>query len=162
LKASFLAHSTASLIVPIELRGRADGGSGRRGRHTGEVFSYITNDTRSCLVGGSSWVAGAGDGAAAVLNSHCRCEPFPCTGSRRNCRSPLCLGVGIEESARATARALKELLARNGAEAMIEQTAAWCRGRTAHNRQPDLDLLMNRTFSLRNSMPGERPSIRNS
>lgn len=57
------------------------------------------------------------------------------------------LGVGLEEfSASHSAKALRELLDRNGAENLIEQTAAWCRQRTRTTGQPDLDFVMNRNF----------------
>jgi hypothetical protein len=57
------------------------------------------------------------------------------------------LGVGPEEfSADHSAKALRELIDRNGAGAMIDQAAAWCKRRTRTTSQPDLDLLMNRNF----------------
>lgn len=57
------------------------------------------------------------------------------------------LGVGLEEfSADHSAKALRELIDRNGAGAMIDQAAAWCRRRTRTTGQADLDLLMNRNF----------------
>jgi hypothetical protein len=57
------------------------------------------------------------------------------------------LGAGIEEfSAAHSAKALRELIDRNGASFMIDQAAAWCKRRTRTTGQPDLDVLMNRNF----------------
>ena len=57
------------------------------------------------------------------------------------------LGAGLEEfSAAHSAKALRELINRNGANFMIDQAAAWCRRRTRATGQPDLDVLMNRNF----------------
>jgi hypothetical protein len=145
LKASFGALDRVT-YVPIELRGERTVGPAPW-VDPGEVFSYITNDTQF------AWsVVHPGSQALVTV------PPLSLTPTADASRSLVLapgetaealfvLGVGIEEfSAAHTARALKELLARNGAEAMIEQTAAWCRGRTRTTGQPDLDLLMNRNF----------------
>lgn len=57
------------------------------------------------------------------------------------------LGVGLEEfSADHSAKALRELVDRYGANAMIDQAAAWCKRRTRTTGHADLDVLMNRNF----------------
>jgi uncharacterized protein len=112
-----------------------------------EVFSYITNDTQfawSLLHPGS--IAQANMPPTA---------PVPAVDAGRSvdlnpgesAEALFILGVGVEEfSAAHNARALNELLQRNGAEAVIENAAAWCRSRTRTTGQADLDLLMNRNF----------------
>jgi hypothetical protein len=57
------------------------------------------------------------------------------------------LGVGLEEySASQAANVLDNSIDRSGIDAIVDQTAAWCRARTRTTGQPDLDLLMNRNF----------------
>ena len=57
------------------------------------------------------------------------------------------IGVGLEEySASQSANVLENAIDRSGIDAIIEQSAAWCRARTRTTGQPDLDLLMNRNF----------------
>jgi uncharacterized protein len=57
------------------------------------------------------------------------------------------IGVGVEEySASQSAQALAETIDREGADAVIEETAAWCRQRSRTTGQPTLDLLMNRNL----------------
>jgi len=57
------------------------------------------------------------------------------------------LGVGLEEySASQSANVLENAIDRAGIDAIIEQTAAWCRARTRTTGQLDLDVLMNRNF----------------
>lgn len=57
------------------------------------------------------------------------------------------LGVGLEEySASQAANVLDNSIDRSGIDAIVGETAAWCRVRTRTTGQPDLDLLMNRNF----------------
>lgn len=57
------------------------------------------------------------------------------------------LGAGTEEfSAPHNAKALREHLDREGPDALIAQTAAWCARRTRSTGDPQLDLLMNRNL----------------
>ncbi len=57
------------------------------------------------------------------------------------------LGAGVEEFAAAhAAKALRELLDREGADALIAETAAWCAKHTRHVDDPKLNLLMNRNL----------------
>jgi uncharacterized protein len=57
------------------------------------------------------------------------------------------LGAGIEEfSAPHNAKALRERLDREGADALISETADWCAKHTRITGDPQLDLLMNRNL----------------
>jgi hypothetical protein len=57
------------------------------------------------------------------------------------------LGAGVEEfSSSHMARALMELLDRDGAEGLIAQTAAWCKARTKTTGDATLDRLMNQNY----------------
>lgn len=57
------------------------------------------------------------------------------------------LGAGIEEfSAPHNAKALRERLDREGADALIADTADWCAKHTRSTGDPQLDLLMNRNL----------------
>jgi hypothetical protein len=57
------------------------------------------------------------------------------------------LSAGLEEfSAPHNGKSLREMLTRNGADAVLADAAAWCRKRTRTTGQPDLDLLMNRNL----------------
>jgi hypothetical protein len=145
LKASFGMLSRVT-YVPIELRGERTVGPAPW-VDPGEVFSYITHDTEFAWSvvhpGSQALVTAPPLSLAPAVDANRQITLAP----GESAESVYILGVGIEEfSAAHTARALKELLARNGAEAMIEQTAAWCRDRTRTTGQPDLDLLMNRNF----------------
>ncbi len=145
LRASFGMLSRVT-YVPVELHGQRTVGEAPWVA-PGEAFSFITHDTLF------SW---------SVIHPGSQAEVTapPLTGSpaldakRQVSLAPgetaealFILGVGVEEfSAAHAARALKELLERNGADGMIEQSAAWCRARTRTTGQPDLDLLMNRNY----------------
>jgi len=54
----------------------------------------------------------------------------------------------LRNSARRSVKALAEELARDDADTLIEQEAAWCRERTRSTGQPDLDLLKARKDTL--------------
>ena len=57
------------------------------------------------------------------------------------------IGAGIEEfSAPHNAKALREMLDREGADALIAETAAWCAKHTRTTGDAKLDLLMNRNL----------------
>ena len=132
--------------VPVELRGERIVGAAPW-VDPAEVFSYITTDT---------------DFAWALLHPGSKANitvpPTTATPSvdasqtktlapGESVESIFVLSAGIEEfSAAHNARALREQIDRNGAEAMIEQTAAWLSKRTRTTGQADLDLLMNRNF----------------
>ncbi|MGB8260543.1 MAG: glycoside hydrolase family 125 protein [Terracidiphilus sp.] len=145
LKASFGSLDRVT-YVPVELRGERTVGAAPWVAPA-EVFSYITHDTQF------SWAL-LHPGSNALVTSP-PLSAVPAVDASRSltlapgesAESLFVLGVGIEEfSAAHATRALRELLDRNGAEGMVEQTAAWCRGRTRTTGQPDLDLLMDRNF----------------
>jgi len=112
-----------------------------------EVFSFITHDTQF------AWSL-IHPGAKAQL-----IEPplavSPTVDAQRSvnvapgetAEADFVLGVGIEEfSASHSAKALREMLDREGADQIINQAASWCRQRTRTTGRADLDLLMNRNF----------------
>ena len=113
----------------------------------GEVFSFATEDTEfawSLIHPGSegqmtepplSATAAADASGTVTLAAGATTES-------------LCVrGVGVEEfSAAHNAKALRELLDREGAEAVLRAATAWCRKRTRTTGEADLDLLMNRNF----------------
>ncbi len=145
LKASFGALDRVT-YVPVELRGERTVGPAPW-VDPGEAFSFITHDTQF------AWSVVHPGSKALVTVPPLSISPAA-DASRSLTLAPgetaealFVLAAGIEEfSAAHNARALKELLLRNGAEAMIEQAASWCRSRTRTTGQPDLDLLMNRNF----------------
>lgn len=112
-----------------------------------EVFPFVTNDTVfawSLIHEGSlahstvppQSLSPALDAQRAVT-----------LGPGETAEANFVLGVGLEEfSADHSAKALRELIDRNGADTMIDQAAAWCKRRTRTTGQGDLDLLMNRNF----------------
>jgi hypothetical protein len=145
LRASFGMLSRVT-YVPVELRGERSVGSAPW-VDPGEAFSFITSDTQfawSIIHPGSQALVTAPPlslAPATEANRQITLAPGE-TGE-----ALFILGVGVEEfSAAHNARALRELLERNGADSIIEQAATWCRARTRTTGQPDLDLLMNRNF----------------
>jgi hypothetical protein len=145
LKSSFgsLARVT---YVPVVLRGERTIGPAPW-VDPGEVYSYITNDTRfawaivhpgskaTITVPPVSVAPQADDARALTL------QPGE-TGE-----ALFVLAVGIEEfSAAHNARSLREMLERHGADALIAETAAWCRARTRTTGHAELDQLMNRNL----------------
>ena len=131
---------------PAELRGERTVGAAPW-VDSAEVFSYLTSDTQF------AWSL-IHPGSIAQINIP-PTTPVPTVDATRSvelnpgesAEGLFILGVGIEEfSASHNAKALKELLEREGADAVIEDAAAWCRSRTRTTGKPDLDLLMNRNF----------------
>jgi hypothetical protein len=113
----------------------------------GEVFSFITHDTQF------AWSVIHPDSQADVTSPPLTAAPASDAKHQmtlapgETTEALFVLGAGVEEfSATHSAKALRELLDRNGAEGMIEQTAAWLKTRTRTTGQPDLDVLMNRNF----------------
>lgn len=132
--------------VPVALRGERTVGQAPW-VSPGEAFSYITTDTHFAwsLIhpGSAADVTAPPVTAVPAANASRTVDLAP----GATAESLFILGVGIEEfSAAHNARALRELLERNGSDAVLEQAAAWCRARTRTTGQPDLDLLMNRNF----------------
>jgi hypothetical protein len=145
VKASFGSLDRVT-YVPVELRGERTVGPAPW-VDPAEVFSYVTHDTQF------SWSLLHPGSKAAVTAPPLSIVPSV-DASRSQTLAPgesvesiFVLAVGIEEfSAAHSARALGELLKRDGAGALIEQTASWLKTRTRTTGKADLDLLMNRNF----------------
>lgn len=131
---------------PVELRGERTAGAAPW-VDSGEVFSYITDDTQfawSLVHPGSEAHVNVPPATAVPTDDTSRTVEL---APGKSVESLFILGAGIEEfSASHNARALRELLDRYGADEMIARTAAWCRNRIRTTGRPDLDLLMNRNF----------------
>jgi len=145
LKSSFgsLARVT---YVPVVLRGeRAIGPA--PWVDPGEAYSYITNDTRfawAIVHPGSKATVTVPPVSVAPQADAARVVTLQPGDSAE---ALYVLAVGIEEfSAAHNARSLREMLERHGADALISDTAAWCRARTRTTGRPDLDRLMNRNL----------------
>jgi hypothetical protein len=145
LRASFGMLSRVT-YVPVELHGQRTVGQAPW-VSPGEAFSFITHDTLF------AWSIIHPDSQADITTPPL--TSAPASDARRQAtlapgettEALFVLGVGVEEfSAAHAGRALRELLERNGAEATIEQTAAWLKARTRTTGKADLDLLMNRNF----------------
>jgi uncharacterized protein len=145
LKSSFgsLARVT---YVPVALRGERTIGPAPW-VDPGEVYSYITNDTRF------AWAI-VHPGSKATISVPPVSVAPQADDSRAMTLQPgetgealFVLAVGIEEfSAAHNARSLREMLERHGADALISDTAAWCRARTRTTGRAELDQLMNRNL----------------
>ncbi len=145
LRASFGMLSRVT-YVPVELRGERTV-SEAPWVAPGEAFSFITHDTQFAWSvihpGSQAEVTAPPLTAAPAVDAKRQVTLAP----GATAEALFVLGVGVEEfSAAHAARALKELLERNGADGMLEQAAAWARTRTRTTGQSDLDLLMNRNF----------------
>jgi hypothetical protein len=145
LKASFGMLSRVT-YVPVELRGERTVGMAPWVA-PGEAFSFITSDTQFAWSiihpGSTAEVTAPPLSASPALDA----KHVATLAPGATTEALFVLGVGVEEfSAAHAARALRELLEREGAEGIIEQTASWLRSRTRTTGQTDLDLLMNRNF----------------
>ena len=113
----------------------------------GEVYSYVTDDTRY------AWAI-VHPGSKATLSMPPVVIAPQADAARTVVLQPgeraealFVLSVGLEEfSAAHSARALREELERNGSDAVIARSAAWCRARTRTTGRPGLDALMNRNL----------------
>ncbi len=113
----------------------------------GSTFSYSTNDTEF------AWSIIHPGSTSEMISPPITPSPSLIT-TRKATIAPgetleanFILGAGIEEfSSSHAARALMELLDRDGATALINQTAEWCRRRTRKVNDPAVDLLMNRNY----------------
>ena len=113
----------------------------------GETFAFVTDDTKFAWAfvhpGSQTTWNGPPAEHAPMSDAHKSVTLAPGSSTEVN----FVLAAGVEEfSAAHNAKALVELLDRNGADALIDEAAAWCRKRTRTTGQPDLDLLMNRNF----------------
>jgi hypothetical protein len=145
LKAAFGSLQRVT-YVPVELHGERSVAMAPW-VDPAEVFSFTTSDT---------------DFAWALLHPGSRAlitmppnTPVPAVDASRDvtlapgesAEALFVLGAGVEEfSAAHYVRALRELLDRDGADAIIDRAAAWLKARTRTTGRPDLDLLMNRNF----------------
>ena len=112
-----------------------------------EVFSFITDDTKFAwsliYPGGTART----DAPPAVFAPTLDAQKTVSIGPGETAEALFILGVGLEEfSGPHNAKALREELDRNGADAVIERSAVWYRQRTRTTGRADLDLLMNRNF----------------
>jgi hypothetical protein len=145
LKATFGSIDRVT-YVPVELRGERTVGAAPW-VDPAEVFSYITTDTDF------AWTL-LHPGSKANITTPPTTPTPAVDASQTKTLAPgesieafFVLAAGIEEfSAAHNARALREQIDRNGAEAVIEQTAEWLSARTRTTGKQDLDLLMNRNF----------------
>lgn len=132
--------------VPVELRGERTV-EAAPWVDAGETFSYITTDTHfawTLLHPGSQASVNAPPTTPAPASDASRTEDL---APGATAESLFVLSGGIEEFSSAhNARALREMLDRYGADAMIARTANWCLARTRTTGRADLDLLMNRNF----------------
>lgn len=113
----------------------------------GEVYSYITDDTHFAwaIVHPGSRATLAMPPATAAPNADAARSVVLQPGE--SAEALFILAVGVEEfSAAHSARALREELERNGSDAVIASTAAWCHARTRTTGRADLDALMNRNL----------------
>jgi hypothetical protein len=145
LRASFGKLNRVT-YVPVELRGERSVGPAPW-VDPGEAFSYVTNDTEFAWAvihpGSTAQVTAPPITTAPAIDA----SRAATLASGETAESLFILGAGIEEfSAAHNARALRELLERDGSDAILERAAAWCRERTKTTGQPDLDLLMNRNY----------------
>ncbi len=145
VRAAFGSLSRVTYL-PVELHGERTVGAAPW-VDEGEVFSYITDDTQyawSLVHPGSKAMVTMPplSGVPAVQASK-----MATLAPEQTVEALYILAPGVEEfSAAHNAKALKELLVRNGADAMIAETAEWCRKRTRTTGKADLDLLMNRNY----------------
>ena len=145
LKAAFGSIDRVT-YVPVELRGERTVGPAPW-VDPAEVFSYITTDTDF------AWTLLHPGSRAQINTPPTTPTPYVDASQTRtlapgeSIESIFVLAAGIEEfSAAHNARALREQIDRNGAEAMIAQTAAWISARKRTTGRANLDLLMNRNF----------------
>jgi hypothetical protein len=145
LKSSFgsLARVT---YVPVVLRGERTIGPAPW-VDPGEVYSYITDDTRfawAIVHPGSKAMITVPPVSVAPQADDARAMTLQ---PGESAEALYVLAVGIEEfSAAHNARALREMLDRHGADALISETAAWCRARTRTTGRVELDQIMNRNL----------------
>lgn len=132
--------------LPVALRGERTVGVSPW-VDSSEVFSFITDDTKFAW----SLIHPGAEGHSVVpplsLSPSVDAQRTVALRPDETAEAIFVLGVGLEEfSAPHSAKALREQIDRDGAERMIDRSAAWCRQRTRTTGRPDLDLLMNRNF----------------
>lgn len=113
----------------------------------GQVFAFTTYDTHfawSLIYPGSSMTRTAPPvSTSPEVEAHKSALLQP----GQTVEADFVIGVGMEEySAGQSGQALAEQIDRSGADALIAQTAAWCRKHTRSTGRADLDALMNRNY----------------
>ena len=145
LRASFGALSRVTYL-PVELRGERTI-SESPWVPSSEVFSFITHDTDFAWALDHPKSTGKWIVPPQSIAPRLEAEREVTLAPGEKGEADFVLGVGIEEfSAPHSAKALRELIDREGADAVINQAAAWYRARTRTTGQADLDLLMNRNL----------------
>jgi len=145
LKASWGALNRVT-YTPVELHGERSVADAVW-MDSGEVFSFITHDTQFAwaLVHPGSVGHAAVPPVALAPTVDAQREVTVAPGETTEAN--FVLGVGLEEfSAPHSAKALRELINRSGADEIIAEAAAWCRARTRTTGRADLDMLMNRNL----------------
>jgi len=145
MKSSFGKLSRVT-YVPVTLRGERTIAP-TPWVNPGEVYSYITNDTRfAWAVVHPGSVASFGAPPVSV-SPEADAKTTTTLQPGESAEALFVLAAGVEEfSAAHNARSLREMLDRSGSEAMIDQAAAWCKARTRTTGRADLDVIMNRNF----------------
>jgi len=145
LKASWGALNRVTYL-PVALRGERSI-SEAPWVSPGEVFSFVTHDTQF------AWSLVHPDSQAKVILPPLAGSPSVdarktvTVGPGQTVEANFILAAGIEEfSAAHSARALREMIDRHGAEEIVGRSAEWCRRRTRTTGRPELDVLMNRNF----------------
>ena len=145
LKASFGSLQRVT-YVPVELHGERSVAMAPW-VDPAEVFSFTTSDTDF------AWAL-LHPGSKALITMPPN-TPVPAVDASReetlapgeSTESLFVVGAGVEEfSAAHYVRALRELLDRDGADAIIQRAAEWLKARTRTTGRSDLDLLMNRNY----------------
>jgi uncharacterized protein len=145
MKASFGALNRVTYL-PVLLRGERSIAAAPW-VDPAEVFSFITHDTQFAWSLVHEGSVGSSNSPPLSMSPAVDAQRAVTIAPGETAEADFVIGVGVEEfSAAHSAKALRELIDRNGAAAMIEQAAAWCKKRTRTTGQPDLDLLMNRNF----------------
>lgn len=132
--------------VPVELNGNRSVGQSAW-VSPGATFTFATSDTDF------AWSV-IHPGSTGEMNMPPTTRAPALTTTRKATLKPgetveadFILGAGVEEfSSSHMARALMELLDRDGADGLITQTAAWCKARSKSTGDPALDRLMNQNY----------------
>lgn len=145
VKASWGALSRVTYL-PVELRGDRSV-MAAPWVDSAEVYSFTTDDTQFAWSlmheGAQAQVSVPPFSVAPAVDAQRSVQLQPGETAEAN----FILGAGVEEfSASHNAKALREIINRSGAQAIIDQTAAWCKRHTRTTGQADLDSLMNRNY----------------
>lgn len=132
--------------TPVELQGARSVGQAPW-FDSGNVFSFVTHDTHF------AWALLYPGSTAKLSSEPVTVSPGLETTSEvalapgQSAEVHYVISVGLEEySAGQSAQVLDQSIDRSGADALIAQTAAWCKKRTRSTGRADLDLRMNRNY----------------